>query len=311
MPWLRLDDGFAEHPKIAGLSAAAFRLHVEALCYCARNLTDGYVSQAVLKRFSGGRRAPKYAAELVDAGLWEPADERADGAQLARTCATDEPQSGAHLREAGWYIHDFLDFNPSREAVTDEREKARKRKEKSRSSRRDKTVTESHVTPESRRDTSDGHAVRHSAPPRPDPKPSSSPPTDTSVTPLRPAASGGEEDLNDGGQPPPAHDTPEWAEWWLPGPHTLDRTWTHMARWDLERHRAAGNVVRSPKGWLATAAANRRDQHLDMAEQLLAQRNHGNDYPLHVELAEQLDPTCGPRDGGTARAHNRRTNGAA
>ena len=41
MAWLRIDDGFVEHPKVYDLSDRSFRLHVAAHCYSARNLTDG------------------------------------------------------------------------------------------------------------------------------------------------------------------------------------------------------------------------------------------------------------------------------
>ena len=41
MPFLNLDDNFAEHPKIHPLTDGAFRLHVSAMCYCARLKTDG------------------------------------------------------------------------------------------------------------------------------------------------------------------------------------------------------------------------------------------------------------------------------
>lgn len=87
MPWVRLEDNFPEHSKIAGLSAHAFRLHVEALCYCARNLTDGYISEDALKRFTGARRSAGRVAELVEAGCWVEAelpDECTSGARPGR-----------------------------------------------------------------------------------------------------------------------------------------------------------------------------------------------------------------------------------
>jgi hypothetical protein len=34
--WLRVDDGFATHPKIAQLSDSEFRVWMRVLCYCAR-----------------------------------------------------------------------------------------------------------------------------------------------------------------------------------------------------------------------------------------------------------------------------------
>lgn len=36
MSWLRVDDGFANHPKVAQLSDKDFRVWMRTLCYCAR-----------------------------------------------------------------------------------------------------------------------------------------------------------------------------------------------------------------------------------------------------------------------------------
>lgn len=37
MPWLRVDDGFTEHYKIAELTDKEFRVWMRTLCYAARN----------------------------------------------------------------------------------------------------------------------------------------------------------------------------------------------------------------------------------------------------------------------------------
>lgn len=97
--WVRLDDAFPEGRKVIGLSADAFRLYVEALCYCGKNLTDGLVPTAALRRLW----APETAAELVEAGLWDTA-------------------------EGGYEVNDYLAYNPSRAKVEDDREKAAERK---------------------------------------------------------------------------------------------------------------------------------------------------------------------------------------
>jgi len=86
--WLKLDDGFPQHPKVMGLSDRAFRAHVTALCYAARYLTDGWVPPGVV--------APKDARELVAAGLW-------------------------HDTDNGWAINDFLAYNRDRASVQAER----------------------------------------------------------------------------------------------------------------------------------------------------------------------------------------------
>lgn len=100
MTWVKLDDGFPDHPKVVALSDRAFRAHVTALCYCARYLTDGDVPTGVAKRIA----TAKVKAELTAAGLW-----------------TETP--------GGLYrLHDYLDWNPSRADVEGTKENDRRRK---------------------------------------------------------------------------------------------------------------------------------------------------------------------------------------
>jgi hypothetical protein len=71
--YVRLHDGFDEHPKVTGLSDKAFRTYIEALCYCSRNLTDGKVSFATSRKLASSR----VWAVLLAAGLVEEVN--ADG----------------------------------------------------------------------------------------------------------------------------------------------------------------------------------------------------------------------------------------
>lgn len=114
MSWVKIDDGFAEHRKIAGLSDAAFRMHVAGLCYAARNATDGFVPLGVAKAIGGSERR---AAELMSAGVWH----LAGGEMLGcASCAARAAEAGSGTSSSscttagGWVIHDFLQFNPSR-----------------------------------------------------------------------------------------------------------------------------------------------------------------------------------------------------
>lgn len=97
MTWVRLDDQFPIHRKVGALSDPAFRLHVEAICWCARHLTDGVVSRDDLSTVSRIRGAERYVAELVRRGCWSETDE-------------------------GWLIHDYLEFQQSRSKVLQTRE---------------------------------------------------------------------------------------------------------------------------------------------------------------------------------------------
>lgn len=65
MTYLRLDDKMPEHPKVVRLSDKAFRIHIQGLCYCQRNLTDGIVPRSIGEGWSR-----KGVAELLQRGLW-------------------------------------------------------------------------------------------------------------------------------------------------------------------------------------------------------------------------------------------------
>jgi len=106
--WVKLDDGFADHPKVARLSNEAFRLHVMALCYCARFLTDGVVPDVVTHRY---RRA---IPSLIDAGLWSAIE-----------------------GGGGYAIHDWGEWNPTAEQVQHRRKAEAERQARMRVSRRD------------------------------------------------------------------------------------------------------------------------------------------------------------------------------
>lgn len=110
MSWVRLDDQFANHAKIMSVGSDAFRLHVTAMCWSASQLTDGAVPAAAVRQLGWFCDDLKQAtSELVAAGLWEVAG-------------------------AGWLIHDYLEYNPSKEQVLKERAEAKERMQNKRKS---------------------------------------------------------------------------------------------------------------------------------------------------------------------------------
>jgi hypothetical protein len=66
MAWIKIDDTLPNNPKILPLSDGAFRLYIEALCYCNQYLTDGFLADAVLFRLDINNNRK----ELVEACLW-------------------------------------------------------------------------------------------------------------------------------------------------------------------------------------------------------------------------------------------------
>lgn len=100
MAWVRLDDQFPDHPKLATCGPVAGWVYVSGLCYAARYLTDGFVPETIALRFAGS--SPEVLANLVECSLWD----RVNG---------------------GYQIHDFLEYNPPASKVKAEREAAKER----------------------------------------------------------------------------------------------------------------------------------------------------------------------------------------
>jgi hypothetical protein len=115
MPYLNLDDNYPDHPKVEALSDAAYRLHGSALFYAARFRLDGYLTRGQLR--ARNRWSAKTERELIDERLMhEPGDPCE-----SKTCPPDD---GRRYR-----LHDFFQWNKSRDWWDVEREKAAKRKE--------------------------------------------------------------------------------------------------------------------------------------------------------------------------------------
>lgn len=98
MPWFRLDDSFHSHPKVIAAGNEAIGLYVRCGTHAAQHLTDGFVGKEIVALYGNDA----LAATLVSVRLW-------------------------HRARGGWTIHDYLDYNPSREAVERERKAATER----------------------------------------------------------------------------------------------------------------------------------------------------------------------------------------
>lgn len=142
MAWFKVDDNFYDHPKVDELSLEAVGLWTLCGTYCAKQLTDGRIPTRRVYKLGGSEDS---IAELIDAGMW------------------DEAEDGYQFRNWG-------EYQPTRDDVESAREAARERKRKQRRGKSGQfEPSESHsetpaeATPESHRDTLDGHTVTPSA----------------------------------------------------------------------------------------------------------------------------------------------------
>lgn len=107
MPWVKLDEGFYDHPKFLRVSPHAVAVAIAGLAYCNRHLTDGHIPAEALP---GLRGTTAQANQLVDAGLWSQV-------------------------EGGYVIHDFSDYQPARSDIQADRAAARERMRRARNVR--------------------------------------------------------------------------------------------------------------------------------------------------------------------------------
>jgi len=109
MAWVKLDDHFPDHPKIVSAGPLGAWLYVAGLCYCNRLLTNGFIPISQVDRLSPHREdqdlrdSPlKLAARLCGLGLWG---------------------EGERKGVPGYFVHDFLKYQPSKKQVMTERAK--------------------------------------------------------------------------------------------------------------------------------------------------------------------------------------------
>jgi hypothetical protein len=153
--WVKIDDGFVEHPKIAKVGLIGAWLQLQALCYANRNLTDGFIPTGIADSF-------------LRRGVLR-LEERPDGRELKWTVGEHSGHQGLDLPDTDWptvmiaaglweqvaggyRIHDYDTYQPTKAEVLAERAKWLDRQRRHREqtvsrgvSRRDSRVT--HASP--------------------------------------------------------------------------------------------------------------------------------------------------------------------
>jgi hypothetical protein len=104
MSWARLDDAILDNPKIIAAGPLGFALHVAAITWCARNLSDGQIP----------KRRVAQLLDLPSLQVSETTKVRVLHALTPDDVATDLVRIGLwHDRGECWEVHDYLVYNPS------------------------------------------------------------------------------------------------------------------------------------------------------------------------------------------------------
>ncbi len=238
MGWAKFDDGYATHPKLLAAGLEARGLDAAAICHCAKHETDGFVADISLPLLAYGAKKPHdVAARLVKVGRWMRDDEK-----------------------GGYWIHDYLVYNPSRKEAEKRREDERQRKAKARgeavSARSPVSVSESRPAghpPESERNPNHVRAESERSPCAPSRAGVARPvPTRIEPPPTPPEAGlppGGEEGPSEPGKAPP----------------DAGRAVAASVAWELAerklRNRSAPTPVSNERAWLERATQGILERH--------------------------------------------------
>lgn len=106
MTWSRQEPIFPWHPKVMGLSDAAFRLCVTARDYATLMQTEGFIGERLVPRLLGVARKTKRVDAIV--------------AELTTTLAGEDHPLWERV-EGGYRVHDYLVYNLSRGQVEEHR----------------------------------------------------------------------------------------------------------------------------------------------------------------------------------------------
>jgi hypothetical protein len=118
MSWVRIDDNFADHPKLLRAGPVAGWLHVAGLCYAARQKTGGLVPMQVVNTLAvfngvGMTRDGQLLSEPMGIDVLELAR------ILTRAGLWEEQREGPTKVLTGWQIHDYAEYNPPKPTSSD------------------------------------------------------------------------------------------------------------------------------------------------------------------------------------------------
>ena len=124
MTWVRLEPGFPRHPKTLGIGPLGRELFVAALCRCNEYLTDGLISLDELRHL-GHYDGLFWNSPRILPGMFEPI--AVDDVIASLIEAELMSRQNGHL-----LIHDYGDFQPTKQQRLEQRELWREQKRRQR-----------------------------------------------------------------------------------------------------------------------------------------------------------------------------------
>lgn len=120
MAWIRVDDHFDEHPKLAKIGPLGWGMWLAGLAYCNRNLTDGFIP------WTKARTLASFETLDGEDRIWT----------LSRTCGMTGDDIDANwvinllvdaelweVVDGGFQIHDYNDYQPTKAEIEEQRTK--------------------------------------------------------------------------------------------------------------------------------------------------------------------------------------------
>lgn len=139
MAWFKMDDGFAFHPKTLAAGNAAAGAFARMGTWSSDQLTEGHIPTVQARLIA----SPRELKTLAEVGYLHKPGDRCH-------CLTERPE-GALVVPADWsgyWLHDFLEYNPTRAKVLAERARATERQRRARDASKQRQLDKeaSHVT---------------------------------------------------------------------------------------------------------------------------------------------------------------------
>lgn len=130
MTWVRIDDHFDEHPKLAEAGTICWGIWLAGIAYCNRNLTDGFIPWTVARSLGSWEILDVERDEEKGRKVWSIGRTSGMGGEDMDTEWIIERLVFVGLWDqvdGGFRIHDYDDYQPSKAEVMEERSKNKDR----------------------------------------------------------------------------------------------------------------------------------------------------------------------------------------